>query len=119
MESELEITPVEFRRHLHAHPELSFREHDTAAFIETQLDRLGIGHRRIAQTGVLATIRGTKTPEQRGLNRSKKAESRRSPSGDFARWRSSPSTSTRDFNRLMAVIFLFFDGGRKPPNKGG
>ena len=63
MESELEITPVEFRRHLHAHPELSFREHDTAAFIETQLDRLGIGHRRIAQTGVLATIRGTKTPE--------------------------------------------------------
>ncbi len=63
MESELEITPVEFRRHLHAHPELSFREHDTAAFIETQLDRLGIEHRRIAQTGVLATIRGTKTPE--------------------------------------------------------
>ncbi|WP_346703036.1 M20 family metallopeptidase [uncultured Alistipes sp.] len=57
------MTPVEFRRHLHAHPELSFREHDTAAFIETQLDRLGIGHRRIAQTGVLATIRGTKTPE--------------------------------------------------------
>ena len=63
MESELEITPVEFRRHLHAHPELSFREHDTAAFIEAQLDRLGIEHRRIAQTGVLATIRGTKTPE--------------------------------------------------------
>ena len=60
MESETEITPVEFRRHLHAHPELSFREHDTAAFIEAQLDRLGIEHRRIAQTGVLATIKGAK-----------------------------------------------------------
>ena len=64
MESETEITPVEFRRHLHAHPELSFREHDTAAFIEAQLDRLGIEHRRIAETGVLATLRGTKTTEK-------------------------------------------------------
>ena len=57
------LTPVEFRRHLHAHPELSFQEHDTASFIEQQLDRAGIAHRRIAGTGVLATIRGTKTPD--------------------------------------------------------
>lgn len=34
------MTPIEFRRHLHAHPELSFREHDTAAFIARQLDEL-------------------------------------------------------------------------------
>ena len=60
---EKELTPVEFRRHLHAHPELSFREHETARFIERQLDRLGIEHRRIALTGVLATIRGSKTPD--------------------------------------------------------
>ena len=35
------MEPVEFRRRLHAHPELSFKEHDTAAFIEQQLDELG------------------------------------------------------------------------------
>lgn len=58
------MTPVEFRRHLHAHPELSFREYATAAFIEAQLDRIGIEHRRIAETGVLATLRGTKTSEK-------------------------------------------------------
>ena len=52
------MTPIEFRRHLHAHPELSFREHDTAAFIARQLDELGIAHRPVAGTGVLATIPG-------------------------------------------------------------
>lgn len=57
------MTPVEFRRHLHAHPELSFREHDTAAFIEQQLAELGIEHRRIASTGVLTRIEGRNTPQ--------------------------------------------------------
>ena len=57
------MNPTEFRRHLHAHPELSFKEHDTAAFIEQQLDELGIEHRRIASTGVVARIKGRKTPE--------------------------------------------------------
>jgi amidohydrolase len=55
------MTPVEFRRHLHAHPERSFAEHDTAAFIAAQLDALGIEHRRVAGTGVLARIRGRAT----------------------------------------------------------
>jgi amidohydrolase len=38
-----EITPqlVEWRRHLHRHPELSFEEHETAAFIAAQLDSFG------------------------------------------------------------------------------
>ena len=44
------MEPVEVRRRLHAHPELSFKEHATAAFIEQQLDELGIEHRRIAST---------------------------------------------------------------------
>lgn len=64
MENEKEITPVEFRRHLHAHPELSFQEHETARYIEERMDALGIVHRRIAGTGVLATIRGSKTAEK-------------------------------------------------------
>lgn len=57
------MDPVAFRRHLHAHPELSFREHDTAAFIARQLSELGIEHRTVAETGVLATLRGAGTPD--------------------------------------------------------
>lgn len=57
------MTPIEFRRHLHANPELSFAEHDTAAFISEQLAALGIEHRPIAGTGILARIPGRgKTP---------------------------------------------------------
>lgn len=52
------MTPVEFRRRLHAHPELSFQEHDTATFIAEQLTALGIEHRSIAKTGILARIDG-------------------------------------------------------------
>lgn len=52
------MTPIDFRRHLHAHPELSFREHGTAAFISGQLTELGIEHRPVAGTGLLARIEG-------------------------------------------------------------
>ncbi len=52
------MNPVEFRRTLHRNPELSFREEQTAAFISEQLTLLGIPHRPIAGTGVLAWIEG-------------------------------------------------------------
>ena len=52
------MNPIQFRRHLHMHPELSFREHDTAAFISARLSELGIEHRPIAGTGVLAKTEG-------------------------------------------------------------
>ena len=52
------ITAVEFRRHLHRHPELSFEEAETAEYIEQCLDKAGIPHSRIADTGVLAKIEG-------------------------------------------------------------
>lgn len=52
------MTPIEFRRHLHAHPELSFAEYATASFIEECLKAEGIACRRIAGTGVLAEIAG-------------------------------------------------------------
>ena len=32
-----DMTPVEFRRHLHAQPELSFEERQTARFISEEL----------------------------------------------------------------------------------
>ncbi len=52
------ITAVEFRRHLHRHPELSFEEVQSAKYIEQCLDEAGISHSRIAETGVLAKIEG-------------------------------------------------------------
>ena len=52
------ITAIEFRRHLHRHPELSFEEVHTAEYIEQCLDEAGISHSRIAETGVLAKIEG-------------------------------------------------------------
>ena len=52
------ITAIEFRRHLHRHPELSFEEVQTAQYIEQSLAEAGISHSRIAETGVLAKIEG-------------------------------------------------------------
>ena len=58
------VDPIRFRRHLHRHPELSFEEHRTAAFITEQLTAAGIVCRPIASTGVLATLVGRRsTPE--------------------------------------------------------
>lgn len=52
------MTPVEFRRHLHAYPELSFREEHTADFIGKTLTAEGIEWRPVAGTGILAKIEG-------------------------------------------------------------
>lgn len=50
---------VERRRHLHAHPELSNQEEQTARFIEAELAKIGIDDvRRLADTGVVALIEG-------------------------------------------------------------
>lgn len=49
---------VRVRRHLHAHPELSFQEYETVAFVKTQLDEIGIPWKPVAETGVLASISG-------------------------------------------------------------
>jgi amidohydrolase len=46
------------RRHLHAHPELSFSEKETSVFIKARLDALGIPWTAIADTGVVGTIEG-------------------------------------------------------------
>ncbi len=49
------------RRHLHAHPELSFQEYETSAFIKARLDEMGISWQAMAGTGVVALINGEKT----------------------------------------------------------
>lgn len=50
---------IKIRRHLHAHPELSFQEHQTSAYIREQLDAWGIPFRApVAGTGVVGLIGG-------------------------------------------------------------
>lgn len=50
---------VQWRRHLHQHPELGFQEQQTAAFIAQQLQAWGIPHQlEVAKTGIVATITG-------------------------------------------------------------
>ncbi len=55
---------VSLRRHLHRHPELSFEEYETSAFVKSALDQLGIPYRSMANTGVVAEIRGDLPSEQ-------------------------------------------------------
>jgi len=51
---------ISIRRHLHQHPELSFGEHQTSAFIRKQLESWGISFRYpIVETGLVATIKGS------------------------------------------------------------
>ena len=55
---------VAIRRHLHMHPELSYEEYETQAFISQKLTEWGIPHRTVAQTGVLAQIRSDNNPDK-------------------------------------------------------
>ncbi len=57
---------VATRRHLHANPELSFHEYNTARYVADQLKAIGLTPQEgIANTGVVALIEGTKTPSGR------------------------------------------------------
>lgn len=49
---------VAVRRDLHRHPELGWETERTAQRIEAELDRLGIAHRRLRGTGVVADLPG-------------------------------------------------------------
>ena len=54
---------IGLRRHLHQNPELSFAEYQTSAFVKAQLDSLDITWIPMADTGVVALIRGDKPSE--------------------------------------------------------
>ncbi len=59
----VDITHI--RRHLHSHPELSFQEYNTAAFVAEKLKSFGITPKeKVAGTGLTATISG-KNPESK------------------------------------------------------
>ncbi|TVR70699.1 MAG: amidohydrolase [Marinilabiliales bacterium] len=49
---------IAIRRHIHMHPELSFREHETSAFVKKRLEEYGLDCKTVAGTGLLATITG-------------------------------------------------------------
>lgn len=51
---------VSNRRHLHANPELSFEEYETSAFVKSKLDELAIPYQKMADTGIVALIKGAK-----------------------------------------------------------
>ncbi len=53
-----------FRRHLHAHPELSFHEHETSAFVAAQLNAWNIPFEKMADTGIVAIIKGDKPSDK-------------------------------------------------------
>jgi len=55
---------IAIRHHLHAHPELSYQEFNTSAFIQQKLTEIGIPFKVIATTGVVGLIRG-KNPQSR------------------------------------------------------
>lgn len=55
---------IEIRRHLHAHPELSYQEFETSAFVQNKLRQWGIESKIMAETGVVGLIKG-RNPEKR------------------------------------------------------
>jgi amidohydrolase len=55
---------VGYRRHLHTHPELSFKEFETAAFIKERLSAWGIPFEAMANTGVVGLIKGDLPSDQ-------------------------------------------------------
>lgn len=65
--SEFADDVVQIRRHIHANPELSFQEYETAKYVAEQLRLLGIEPKEgVAETGLTALIKGN-NPESRTI----------------------------------------------------
>jgi len=55
---------IKNRRYLHAHPELSFNEYGTSAFIKAKLDEMQIAWKEMVGTGIVGIIEGKKTSDK-------------------------------------------------------
>jgi len=55
---------IEIRHHLHAHPELSYKEFKTSEFIQKKLTEFGIEYKVLATTGIVGLIKGN-NPQKR------------------------------------------------------
>ena len=122
---DLETRAIAWRRHLHANPELSFEEHETAAFVEQTLRSFGgLEIERPAGTAVVARLHGARpgqggrasrrhgrAPDPRGERRpvcvdATRRDARlrpRRPHGDAARRRADPRRTARRARRRGAV----------------
>jgi amidohydrolase len=50
---------VRIRRHLHQHPELSYKEYQTSEFIKGELEKAGLNYRTIFNTGITGELTGS------------------------------------------------------------
>ena len=57
---------IELRRHLHANPELSYQEFNTAKFVAAKLRSYGIEPKEVSTTGIVAIIKG-KNPDKKNV----------------------------------------------------
>lgn len=55
---------VSLRRHLHANPELSFKEFETSRFVKEKLTAMGIPYTSMAGTGVVGLITGERPSDR-------------------------------------------------------
>jgi amidohydrolase len=60
------LQTVEWRRHLHSNPELSYQEFNTSKFVAAQLKSFGIPFTEMATTGIVALIKG-KNPDKKSV----------------------------------------------------
>ncbi len=52
---------IAWRRHIHAHPETAFEEHQTSDYVALRLHEFGVDvHRGLAGTGVVGTLKGNR-----------------------------------------------------------
>lgn len=67
LSEEVSATVVKQRRHLHANPELSYKEFNTARYVAEQLRQIGIEPKEgVATTGLVAEVRG-RNPEKKTI----------------------------------------------------
>lgn len=64
LSEEYAVHTIQWRRHLHAHPELSYQEVYTSKFVAEQLKSFGIESQVVATTGLVALIKG-KNPDKK------------------------------------------------------
>ncbi|MEO6704821.1 MAG: M20 family metallopeptidase [Ginsengibacter sp.] len=55
---------IKDRRHLHSNPELSFHEHETSNYVASRLNEIGIEFQKMANTGLIALIKGDLPSQQ-------------------------------------------------------
>ena len=65
--STLQNDLVSTRRHLHMHPELSFHEYETSAYVAARLTDMGIRFQeKVAGTGLVGIIEGKNNNNEQG-----------------------------------------------------